>query len=128
MRIDAASIDDAHAAARDGGDDEAAIFAARRKQLDRVPRAHFESSGEARTENDGVRVIAKIAEAPGDKLLGQVGGLEMEGRLDAEEVTVAFSNPARALSVPRRTGEQAATSANWRLMRMISRAFVIPLR
>ena len=46
------------------------------------------SRASARREptNDRVRVIAKIVEASGDELLGQIGGLEMEGGLDAEEI------------------------------------------
>ena len=50
MRINTAGIDDAHAAARDRGDDKAAIFATGRKQLDGVARAHLEGVGQTRTD------------------------------------------------------------------------------
>ena len=40
--------------------------------------------------------------------------------------TVAFSNPERALTVPRRTGEHETTSGNCLLTRMISLGLVMP--
>ncbi len=86
MRINAAGIDDADAAARDRCDDKSAIFASGRKQLNRVARPNLEGVGQARTDDDRVRVVAKIIEASGDNLLGQIGGLEMESGLDAEKV------------------------------------------
>ena len=39
---------------------------------------------------------------------------------------VVVSNPARALIVPRNTGEQATTFENCRLTRMISLTLVMP--
>ena len=61
------------------------------------PGAYLERVGQARTDDDRVRIVAKIIEAPGDKLLGQIGGLEMESGLDAEKVgRGVFETRARA--------------------------------
>ena len=95
--------------------------------MDRVAGADLERVRQARTDDDRVRIVAKIVEAPGDKLLGKIGGLEMESGLDAEKVGGGvFETRARAQR-PTQDGRAGATSANWRLMRMISRALVIPL-
>ena len=86
MRINAAGIDHADAAPRDGRHGKAPIFAAGRKQLNRVACADFERIRQPRTDDDGVRVVAKFIERPRDDLLREIGGLEVVGGIDAEEI------------------------------------------
>ncbi len=55
-----------------------------------------------------------------------IGGSCVESRVDAVKIDSAFSNPERALTVPRRTGEQETTSGNCLLTRMISLGLGMP--
>ena len=86
VAIDAGGIDRTDPAAGDGGDGEAPILAARRKQLHRV--AHFdpERLGQPRTNNHRTWIVAKIIKLPGDDLPADVGRAQMKRRIDPEEI------------------------------------------
>ena len=86
MAIDAAGIDCADTAARDSRDREAPVFAARRKQLHGVAGGDAERFRQPRTDDDRVRIVAKILELPGDDLLANIGRLQVERGIDAEEI------------------------------------------
>ncbi len=55
VRVDAAGIDRAHAAARDRRDGETPVFAARRKQLNGIARRDIEELGQLRTDDERSR-------------------------------------------------------------------------
>ena len=126
VAIDPAGIDHAHAAARGRGDDKTPVFAVGREELHGLAGFHPERRGEARADDERVRVVAEVVERSGFDLLDEIRGLQMQGKGDAEEIDGRVWNPARALSVPRSTGEQATTFENCRLTRMISDASLIP--
>src|SRR6202011_6300884 len=60
VSVNAAGIDRAHATARNGGDIEARIIAARREQLNGVAWIDLEQSGQSISNNHAGRVVAKI--------------------------------------------------------------------
>ena len=72
-------------------------------------------------------VISKIVKAPIDKLVAEIGRLQVQRTRRFHTDRRSHSRiPTRALSVPRKTGEHAATFENCRLTRMISRGFAMP--
>src|SRR5437762_193 len=61
-------------------------FAARRKQLQRIARCNLKRIGQARTDNDRIRVVPKIVDVPAGNLLRKISRLEVRRGVDAEEI------------------------------------------
>ena len=77
MRVNAAGIDGADSAPRDGRDVEAPIFPAGREHLNRVARPDLEEIGQSISNNHAGRVVPKIVEPSADDLFGQISSAQM---------------------------------------------------
>ena len=72
-------------------------------------------------------IVPKIVKLPGDDLLPDIGGLEMERGIDSEKIDRGVFKPGpRAERAAQGPASRRRHSENCRLIRMISDALVIP--